>query len=82
MAHDAAEGTWRPVGPAYLPREILERAVFDVGVPALRDNVGYVIMRRLVMEGRAERVPAPAVDLTTMRPKVSQYLGEWFNATR
>lgn len=32
--------------------------------------------------GRAERVPAPAVDPTTLRPAVTLYLGEWLNATR
>lgn len=80
VAHDAAAGAWWPVGPAYLGREILERAVFAAGVPVRQDTVGNVIMLRLVQEGRAERVAAPAVDLTTARPAVNSHLGAWLNA--
>lgn len=81
VAHDPAAGAWWPVGPAYLGREILERAVFEVGVPVRRDTVAEVILRRLVMEGRAERLPAPAVDLATLRPAAKAHLGAWLNAT-
>lgn len=66
MANDAAAGTWWSVGPVYLAREILERAVFEVGVPVRPATVGETMMRRLVLDGRAERMPAPAVDLSTM----------------
>ncbi len=82
VAHDAAAGLWWPIGPSYLTREFLERAVFEVGVPVRRDTVGAVIMRRLVCEGRAETIPTPAVDLATLRPASTSHLGEWLNAPR
>jgi hypothetical protein len=82
MAHDAAGGGWWSIGPAYLARESLERAVYEAGVAVRRDTVGAVIMRRLVLEGRAERVPMPVVDLATLRPSATSHLGEWYNATR
>ncbi len=80
MANDAAAGTWWPVGAAYLAREILERAVFGEGVPVRRDTVANVILRRLVLEGSAERVPAPATDLSAMRSDQPHHLGEWLNS--
>jgi hypothetical protein len=79
VAHDASAGTWWPVGPVYLARKFLERAVFEVGVPVRPATVAETIMRRLVLVGRAERMPAPAVDLSTMRPDRLSHLGEWFN---
>jgi hypothetical protein len=79
VAHDAAAGLWWPVGPAYLAREFLERAVFEVGVPVRPATVAETIMRRLVLDGRAQRMPAPAVDLWTMRPDRASHLGEWLN---
>lgn len=81
VAHDAAAGTWWPVGPVYLAREFLERAVFEVGVPVRPATVGETIMRRLVLDGRAERMPAPAVDLSAMRPAFRTHLGAWLDRT-
>jgi hypothetical protein len=80
VAHDLAGGGWWAVGPAYLAREILERAVYEAGVAARRDTVGAVILQRLVMEGLAERMPAPAVDLAKLRPAATSHLGAWLNA--
>jgi hypothetical protein len=82
VAHDAAGGTWWPVGPTYLVRDFLERAVFEVGVPVLRATVAAAIMRRLVLDGRAQRMPTPAVDLSTMRSGRASHLGEWLNLAR
>ncbi len=79
VALDAAAGTWWPVGPSYLAREFLERAVFEVGVPVRPATVGETIMRRLVIDGRAERMPAPSVDLSTMRTVKASHLGVWFD---
>jgi hypothetical protein len=79
VAHDETAGAWWPVGPVYLAREFLERAVFEVGVPVRPATVGDTIMRRLVFDGRAQRMPAPAVDLSTLRPDRPSHLGEWLN---
>jgi hypothetical protein len=79
VAQDAAVGAWWPVGPVYLAREFLERAVFEVGVPVRPATVGETIMRRLAIDGRAERMPAPAFDLSTMRPATASHLGAWFD---
>jgi hypothetical protein len=82
VAHDARAGAWWPVGPVYLAREFLERAVFEVGVPVRPATVGETIMRRLVLDGRAEGMPAPAVDLSAMRPDRRSHLGEWLDVAR
>lgn len=79
VAHDAAAGAWWPVGPVYLAREFLEHAVFVVGVPVRPATVGETIMRRLVLDGRAQWMPVPAVDLSTMRPDRASHLGQWLN---
>jgi hypothetical protein len=79
VAHDAAAGAWWPIGPAYLARKFLERAVFEEGVPVRPATVGAAIMRRLVLDGRAERMQAPAADLAAMRPARASHLGEWLN---
>jgi hypothetical protein len=82
VAHDARAGAWWPVGPVYLAREFLERAVFEVGVPVRPATVGETIMRRMVLDGRAERMQAPAVDLSTLRPDRPSHLGEWLDVAR
>lgn len=37
-------------------------------------------MRRLCVDGRAERMPSPDFDLLTMRPERASHLGSWLNA--
>lgn len=80
VAHDATAGAWWPVGPVYLAPEFLERAVFEIGVPVRPATVGETIMRRRVLDGRAERMPPPDVDLMTMRPERAPHLGARLNA--
>lgn len=81
VAHDRERGVWPFIGPAYRARAFLEAAVFQVGVPVAPATIGAVIMRRLLLEGRADKVPspAPADDPATWLPAARPYLGTWLD---
>jgi hypothetical protein len=67
VAHDARRAVWPAIGPVYHSRELLELAVFTSGVPVRPATIGDVIMRRLLKEGRAERVDSSVVDALERR---------------
>ncbi len=48
-------------------------------MPVKPATVAETILRRLVRDGRAEKMPAPAVDLSTMRPDRASHLGAWLD---
>jgi len=62
LAHDARRAVWPRIGPCYRSAELLREAVFLAGVPVRADTIGGVILLRLVSEGRAVLVAAPADD--------------------
>ncbi len=82
VAHDAKTGTWPTLSPVYHGREILELAVFKAGFPVRTASISEVVLRRLVQEGRAEKVPAPDHDLAERRPATGERLGAWLNVRR